>query len=569
MPTIELRFPGGRYHATPWGHHVNEGLVEWPPSPWRLLRALIATGFTTQGWSEVSDDARALIEQLAAFLPTYELPRASAAHSRHYMPTGELSKGNEKTTLVFDTWANVGDGVVRVRWDCDLTPELQTLFVRLVEALGYLGRSESWVEARVVADSTRFDERRTASPHQDGEYRGPEWEQIPLMAAANPTAYAEWRQQRTDQALQEFPLPEGKKKPTQALQKKRDAAVAPFPIDLLDCLQKDTSWWKKQHNWSQPPGSQRVLYWRRADALVVSAPARPQRPLEHRVEAMLLTLSTPSRNRSALPPVARTLPQAELFHRSLVSRAGRGKEIDCPELTGRASDGRPLTSGHEHAHILPLDLDGDEHLDHVLVYAPMGLGRVAQDAVRSLRRTWMKGNPDDLQVSLIGSGSLRDIASLSDDLGPHLSSILGARADGTTQPSPSTSWISVTPFVPPRYLKRRGRNTLEGQIAAELESRHLPDLVSLQVLSHDDQEDPTGADLARRLRHFVRVRRHGNDPPFPPQDIGFTLKIELATPIPGPLTLGYASHFGLGLFATAGPFCAEQAEKGRHEPVQR
>ena len=48
MPTLQLRFPGGRYHATPWGHHVNEGLIEWPPSPWRLLRALIACGFSSQ-----------------------------------------------------------------------------------------------------------------------------------------------------------------------------------------------------------------------------------------------------------------------------------------------------------------------------------------------------------------------------------------------------------------------------------------------------------------------------------------------------------------------------------------
>src|SRR5437867_3663314 len=49
-PTLLLRFPGRRYHATPWGHHVNEGLIEWPPSPWRLLRALLATGYTKLGW---------------------------------------------------------------------------------------------------------------------------------------------------------------------------------------------------------------------------------------------------------------------------------------------------------------------------------------------------------------------------------------------------------------------------------------------------------------------------------------------------------------------------------------
>lgn len=30
---VEFRFPARRYHATPWGNHVNEGLIEWPPSP--------------------------------------------------------------------------------------------------------------------------------------------------------------------------------------------------------------------------------------------------------------------------------------------------------------------------------------------------------------------------------------------------------------------------------------------------------------------------------------------------------------------------------------------------------
>ena len=50
MPTLSIRFPAGRYHATPWGHHVNEGLIEWPPSPWRLLRALLSVGYTSGLW---------------------------------------------------------------------------------------------------------------------------------------------------------------------------------------------------------------------------------------------------------------------------------------------------------------------------------------------------------------------------------------------------------------------------------------------------------------------------------------------------------------------------------------
>ncbi|MFZ2345189.1 MAG: type I-U CRISPR-associated protein Csb2, partial [Candidatus Microthrix parvicella] len=39
---VQVSFPLGRYHATPWDRHVNEGAVEWPPSPWRMVRALIA-----------------------------------------------------------------------------------------------------------------------------------------------------------------------------------------------------------------------------------------------------------------------------------------------------------------------------------------------------------------------------------------------------------------------------------------------------------------------------------------------------------------------------------------------
>ena len=40
---VAVKFPLGRYHATPWDASVNEGRVEWPPSPWRILRALVST----------------------------------------------------------------------------------------------------------------------------------------------------------------------------------------------------------------------------------------------------------------------------------------------------------------------------------------------------------------------------------------------------------------------------------------------------------------------------------------------------------------------------------------------
>src|SRR5262249_30479154 len=135
VPTLKLTFPGGRYHATPWGHHVNEGLIEWPPSPWRLLRALMACGFSSQPWTEMPPTAQHLIYKLAGLLPSYQLPQATAAHSRHFMPVGKLKSGREETTLVFDTWANIADGTLLIHWPCELDDEETTLLSQLAISL--------------------------------------------------------------------------------------------------------------------------------------------------------------------------------------------------------------------------------------------------------------------------------------------------------------------------------------------------------------------------------------------------------------------------------------------------
>jgi CRISPR-associated protein Csb2 len=531
VPTLKVRFPGGRYHATPWGHHVNEGLIEWPPSPWRLLRALLACGFSSQGWKEIPRTAEQLINKLAGVLPSYNLPIASAAHSRHFMPIGVLAKGREQTTLVFDTWANIGEGNLLIHWPCDLTNDESALLAQLAAALGYLGRSESWIDAELVETTEGPPMGANAFPHQEGSHPGREYEQVSLMAAIPPEEYLRWQQQQAESALANFPLPEGRKKPTPKLLGQRANAVAPYPPGLLSCLTKDTAWWK-QRDWSQPPGSRRVLYWRRSDSLQVGVPQRQRVREVSDVTSMLLSLTTPSGNLSALPQCARTLPQAELFHRAIVGRVGKGRQVACSVLTGRDQDGRPLRNGHEHAHILPVDLDADGHLDHLIIYAKMGLGDAAQRAIRTLRQTWTKRGTGDIQLAVVGHGDVSILRQLPPPFSAQIEQLL-APVDG------ARVWESLTPFVPPRFLKARGRNTLLGQINAELASRRLPEVSGIEV----------DVDLTRKLRHYVRRRGHGGVPPF--ADIGFGLRLTFSKPLSGPLVLGYASHFGLGLFRCA------------------
>jgi CRISPR-associated protein Csb2 len=532
VPTLKLRFPGGRYHATPWGHHVNEGFIEWPPSPWRLLRALIACGFSSQGWTEIPLHAQQLINKLAAVLPSYQLPEASAAHSRHFMPLGVLAKEREQTTLVFDTWANVGDGELLIHWPCELKEEETALLGRLAASLGYLGRSESWVEAELVAGNQVPPAGLNVFPHREGTHPGREYEQVALMAAIPPEEYRTWHEQTTTPILQAIQLPEGSRKPTarqlDKLQAQRTQAIAPYPPDLLSCLTKDTVWWK-QRGWSQPPGSQRVLYWRRSNSLEVGVSPRPRPRQLLPITTMLLSLTTPSGNRSALPACTRTLPQAELFHRAIVARVGRGRRVHCPELTGTDEHGKPLHDHHDHAHTIPVDLDGDDHLDHIVVYARMGLGDAAQRAIRALRRTWTKGGVGDIQVAVVGHGDLEILRQLPSPLNRHVEQLLGP-------PTGARVWESATPFVLPRFLKPRGKNSLRGQINAELASRQLPEIESVFV-------DP---DLTRELRHYVRQRTHGGV--APPAGVGYGLRLTFSEPLRGPLVLGYGSHYGLGRF---------------------
>ena len=530
--SLAFRFLARRYHATPFGHHVNEGLIEWPPSPWRLLRALISVGYTSGVWDGegLPLAARSLLEKLSEELPSYHLPPAVGTHSRHYMPIGVLDGKTkmQKTTLVFDTWTRVGDEAMTVKWeDVRLDHGEAAILQALTQRLNYLGRSESWVECRVMAASEAAP-ATNCFPEPAGEAPGRGWEQVALLAPTSASCFSSWRDEQLGKALANLQPPEGRR-PSATLRGKREEEAAPFPADLLDSLHKDTNWWRF-HGWSQPPGSRRVFYWRRSDAIVVGAPkAKRKVPTGPRIDAMLLSLTNASRNDHALPPVTRTLAQADLLHRTLVGTAARAG-LPPPEITGCDAARCPLRGPHEHAHINPLDLDGDGHLDHILIWARMGIGPKAQAAVRAVRRTYAKGVGEPLRLVVAAAGDLRDLSLLPDRSGEAIVAITGT----------ASVWQSATPLVLPRGMKRRGKRTLDGQVRAALRARGFPDPISVQAIDQRHQ---------RRFRHYVLCRERGPAPPFVR---GFALRLEFEGPVCGPIALGYGSHFGLGLFQACG-----------------
>jgi CRISPR-associated protein Csb2 len=151
MTTIRLRFPASRYHATPWGRHVNEGVAEWPPSPYRLLRALY------DAWkrkcAELPEAAvESVLRALAASEPRFLLPPAIASHTRSYLRSD--SQDPTDKNLVFDGFLAFNRGAACcIFWpELHLSEEQSATLGVLLRNLNYLGRSESWVDAALDSE---------------------------------------------------------------------------------------------------------------------------------------------------------------------------------------------------------------------------------------------------------------------------------------------------------------------------------------------------------------------------------------------------------------------------------
>jgi CRISPR-associated protein Csb2 len=510
MPTLSIRFIGGHYHATPWDKAQNEGAVEWPPSPWRLLRALIATGYTKHPeWQEGTPPpvARLLIERLATVLPSYKLPPAIGAHTRHYMPT------NEKPTLVLDARAIVGadHAPLLVHWPVELPPDEQVLFDVLAARLGYIGRAESWTECESITPPAATPSIAVGwtVPHDDNTPLPPRCDQLALIAPVSASSYSEW--------VNALPQPRN--------ERARKAAPAPT---LFDALHVETSWLQENH-WTSPPGSRLVIYDRPAASAISIVPSKKKsNPVRPPVSFVLLALASSARSRSPMPLLKRTLPQAELLHRAIASKIGKMGDpaIAIAELLGLDTAHKPI-AGHWHAHIIPLVLLAeDKHLDHILIWAPGGLSDVSQSVLRSLRKTYMKGGVGEVEVRFAGSGSFDEFKKIPALRGNILKE--------------SKIWQSLTPLVLPRHRKKNGCNTLEGQIAEELTDRGFAAPESIEILREESID----------FRHFVRTRREDSSPP---EDYGYAIRLTFATPVVGPIAIGYAAHFGLGLFKAVKP----------------
>jgi len=534
MLCLEIEFPAGRYHATPWGAHVNEGRVEWPPSPWRLLRALLSVGYTRLWNGDVPEAARLFLEKLGRALPHYDLPPSVRGHSRHYMPVrGDNPKKKVvDTTKVIDAFAYIGAERLRVGYPGDFSEEERALAHSLCARLPYLGRAESWVLARVLdgSDVPTFN----CVPLEPGAAVGAS-ERVDLLAPQAPEAFAAWRARSLERAWQErLALKaeeagrKGKKPPSSLSEADQAKVAASFPSSWIDAIGWDTA--KLQRlGWDMPPGTRWAAY--AVPKAAVAVRTRPVRERREHIDTALLALAADARRSDLLPPLRDAIRRTDAIHATLVKLAdSRGTTGSSRVLSGK-QDGIPLR-GHRHAYLLPLSVAcRADRFDHVLVYAPMGLDEAAREALGKIRRIYAKGMPE-VFVTLAGLGA-------REDFGKEVREVQAALV-----------WRSRTPFIPPRFIKRAGRNSLRGQLEQELDERGVFGLVDASIELDDGRFVPLeafdqGMRPNPRFRHF-RLDRGDHAPPI---RTAFSLELRFDKPVRGPIALGYGCHFGLGFFA--------------------
>lgn len=280
--------------------------------------------------------------------------------------------------------------------------------------------------------------------------------------------------------------------------------------------------------------------------------ARPASANSHfAVEALSATYTLDS---AVLPLVQDALPFAEQVRRALIrNRVGTSHS---EAITGKRADGTPL-DGHEHAHYFPTDEDHDGRIDHITIYAPRGFDEGDLEAVGSLSTIFRSGNRTEVKLVLTGLG--REVRSpaftrrFSEDEPPEGGTTKHAEVSIFAE---AKRWRSVTPFSLPRFPNRGGgkparpRDLPEGQLIRELKNRGLPEPTSIKRIEGYQVEGipPEGGTTKRLVRwlEFHTTRYNGT------KGNGLAgFEIEFAEPVPGPIPLGFACHFGLGLFLPA------------------
>lgn len=538
MFALSFQFLTGRYHSTPWGRHVNEGVPEWPPSPWRILRAIIAT-WKLKVDAEEKDVRNLLLNILEP--PVFYLPPATVGHTRHYMPwdKGDKEKWHASKTLIFDTFVAVPkkNPLIAVWEDVSLDDRALKLIEKIAENISYFGRAESWCKVEIIEGDKLFHILKKLDNYTISK---------PLAEDSIPSS--------SEEIVNILCANEGID-PKISLDELDRKGNNKHPLLIR------TSILRTQIKNLNPPLSRWVQYTRPADCFEPSKTSYTVVREEKKVHIIRFLLDS-----NALPPVTDSLKIADIARNTAISSYGKGRK-KTSTLSGKDDNGNPLLS-NMHTFYLPSDEDKDGKLDHLTLYSSGGYDEDHQRAIARMERLYGYNLKNDINLMLLGM--------YDSDQWPETANL--------NLLSSSKVWKSFTPYILTRHPKitRTGQwkiqeipENVEVKIPESLayyateehlmlEYGVLPDLSGIQIdgpvsqfllslhrmgLPQPSSIEPVPAyEVNGALKQWLTFRRYRRGKQSPPNGNPYGFRLNFPENVKGPIALGYGCHHGLGIF---------------------
>jgi CRISPR-associated protein Csb2 len=563
---LHQEFPLGRFHATPWGANpFDDPHGEWPPSPWRLVRAIVARWYQWSRESESdrkSDELDRLVAALCVSTYRFHLPvhARKGRPLRQYHPTefGMDPPNFKAHEAVFAAAAQSGDETrdqqlkkAGALWwretEAGLAVRVGSKGAKKkrekIEKL--LGQpSEAWRSLfpdsglRSYGTSLAQDNYWCVAPDEPVWWflEGDQWtdtlvsvldrclERVTYLGRAETLT-------RIRRASDKTP------DPNCVLSEQRGPGSVPVLTPCADATRLDVE------RVTDHPDALKASIPTGARTLFAVRPVRPpsherREPPPVRRDCRLLQFAVGwhvAPDTSAIVRltarfrgvVLRELLRIKTRDPSATwSRAGSQVRESVADMFGKDAEGKPL-AGHRHAEFM-VWVEGRVPTRLFVFRDGRAFDADEQAAVLLAAQrefSWTAAGPqnDTWKVRLV---------PLDRAVPPP------PGFDGV----PARVWESLTPYVPPRHHLRGGKlresESLEAQIRRELSLRVGSDTKSIVV---EQLVDTAWVSVHVPLAQSGRRASLGSRR-------GYTMRLTFSAPVTGPLRLGHSSSFGLGLF---------------------
>jgi len=499
---LRQSFPLGRFHATFWKANPFDAEVagEWPPSPWRLTRAVVARWYqwrreTTGTWPDDELDrlVRAFCNSDYSFYLPEQTRRSVILRQYHPVEFGWNPASKKEAGVKSYGTSLVQDNAWCIPPDEDLfwfiegaswTFELAQILDQCVQRIVYFGRAETLTSLSRIDDAPVSANVKLFETKASGNL-------APVLVPSSDATRADIERVTQDK-LAARNIPQGAR-----------LLYAQIP--------------------PRPPARE---LRRRA----------PRRSETHLIQFALGWVVPPEpRATVRLTARFRAAVLRNLIH--LTTNGAAARWSDAPaniresiaEMSGKDSLGKALRGPRRHTEFL-LWWEGDAPTRLLVWRGARALDEDEQEAI-------LRAATQELSWAALGP----DAESWKIKLIPLDNAVAPPPGfDGM----PATVWQSLTPYVPPRHHLRHGKprpaESIENQVRRELTARGV--IAGIEVTVEEIKYKHPSWVAVHLPRRDVAAR------PFIGDRRGFWLQLQFDRPVTGPIRLGHSSSFGLGLF---------------------